>query len=255
MKYIKLYQNFNQHSPIGFIDSGYGGLAIMEAVKKRFSDYDFQFLALSPNNPISNLNTSYSEDLVNKGLSYLKDSGCVTGVVACNTACILVENFPQNWVNLVKETIGYVNKLSYQNIGVLATPITINSGVYSRLNNVTEHACPLWASLVEEIRFDTLEGLAIIKSDLDSLFKKTDCDCILLACTHYILIKPIIMSLYPDIQVISQDDIMVDYFEMNGLSASQGGTCKYLTCGSSSEFDIEVAQLFNINVKSEYCEL
>lgn len=250
MKYLKLYEAFHNYSPLGFIDSGYGGMAIMEAVKSKFPEYDYQFLGVSPNTPLSTLETTKSTRLVELGIDYLTKSGCTTGVVACNTACTLVQNLPPNWVNLVKETVKYVNGLQYNNIAVLATPVTINSGVYQILNNATELACAEWAKLVEEMRFNTREGIQIIKSDLDSLFSRVECDVILLACTHYILLKPIISKLYPGITIISQDDIIVDYFLKTGLSASKGGSCKYLTCGSSPEFDSEVSQLFGISVKS-----
>ena len=153
---------------------------------------------------------------------------------------------------MIKETINYINGLDYNNLGVLATPVTINSGIYQNtLSNVVSHSCDNWASLVEEMRFNTPEGIEIIKSDLNQLFNQADIDTILLACTHYILLKPIIESLYPNINIISQDDVMVNYFSSHQITSSNGRSCRWLTCGSSSEFDTEVKQLFGITTKSE----
>jgi len=83
------------------------------------------------------------------------------------------------------------------------------------------------------------------------LFNQSDIDTILLACTHYILLKPIIESLYPNINIVSQDDVMVNYFSSHQITSSNGRSCRWLTCGSSSEFDTEVKQLFGITTKSE----
>ena len=81
----------------------------------------------------------------------------------------------------------------YGRIGVLATPITADSEIYqSALPGSITHGCDGWARLVEEMGFMTPEGKAEIKSGLDQLFSKGDVDTILLACTHYILLRPII---------------------------------------------------------------
>ena len=252
MKYLKLYEDFSQNSPIGIIDSGYGGVAILKALRSNFPQYDYIFLGVSPNKTLSKLDFSESKVLVERGLQYLTTLECQTQLVACNTACTLIDNFPSNTINLIKETINYINGLDYNNLGVLATPVTINSGIYqNELPNVVSHSCDNWASLVEEMGFNTPEGIEIIKSDLNQLFNQSDIDTILLACTHYILLKPIIESLYPNINIISQDDVMVNYFSSHQITSSNERSCRWLTCGSSSEFDTEVKQLFGITTKSE----
>lgn len=252
MRYLKLYEDFSENSPIGIIDSGYGGVAILKALRSNFPQYDYIFLGVSPNRTLSKLDTSESKPLVEKGLQYLTNLKCQTKLVACNTACALIDSFPNNTINLIKETIDYINGLDYNNLGVLATPVTIESGHYQNsLSNVIPHSCDNWASLVEEMRFNTPEGIEIIKSDLNQLFNQSDIDTILLACTHYILLKPIIESLYPNINIVSQDDVMVNYFSSNQINSSKNKSCRWLTCGNSTEFDSEVKQLFSITTQSQ----
>ena len=249
MKHLKLYEEFSRYSPIGVLDSGYGGAAILSALNSKFPEYDYVFIGVSPNKPLSDLDDPKS--IVEKGMALLKYIGCVTRLVACNTACSLID-IVEGDINLIEETIKHMSSKIYGRIGVLATPITIDSEIYQRaLPESITHGCDGWARLVEEMGFMTLEGKAEIKSGLDKLFSKGDVDTILLACTHYILLRPIIESLCPGIRIVSQDDIMVEYFSSNEILASKGGSCKWLTAGDPEEFDREAKDLLGISVGSE----
>jgi glutamate racemase len=249
MKHLKLYEEFSRYSPIGVLDSGYGGAAILSALSSKFPEYDYVFLGTSPNKPLSDMDDPKS--IVEKGMTILKYIGCRTRLVACNTACSLID-ISEGDINLIEETIKHMSSGDYGRIGVLATPITIDSGIYQRsLPESIALGCDGWARLVEEIGFMTPEGEAEIKSGLDKLFSLGDVDTILLACTHYILLRPIIESLCPGIRIVSQDDIMVEFFSSNEILASKGGSCKWLTAGDPEEFDREAKYLFGISIGSE----
>lgn len=253
MKWLKLYLEFNSsYNPIGVFDSGYGGLFILTTLRKKFPDYDFVFLGDNLTAPYGELDSQEIVSLTTRGLDFLNQSGCKTNIVACNTACSL-STYSSNTIDIITPTIDWVKRVKYDHLGVLGTSKTIHLGVYQKsLDRVTALSCPNWAQLVENGEFNTSEGLEIIKSDLSELFNlNNDIDTILLACTHYVILKDIIKELYPDIKIISQDDIIVDYISALGIEPSLGGTCKYFTTGSSDEFDRESLQLIGQKINSQ----
>lgn len=251
MKYLMTFEGFDKYKPIGFIDSGYGGLAILTEVRKSYPDLDTVFLGVSPNTTLSKLDSSTVVDLTMRGLDYLSNLGCVVNIIACNTACSQLDNFPNMTINLISETINSMSKMNWKKLAILATEKTISSGQYNVLNDSIGISCPEWASLVESLEFLNNSGRQKIEMHLANIFlENPDIDTILLACTHYILLKPLIIELYPNINVISQDTIVCDLIpSISGIS--QLGSCRYLTLGDNKEFDVEANQLLSIDVESE----
>lgn len=250
MKHLKLFLEFNQeYKPIGIFDSGYGGLFILVSIKKQLPKTDFIFLGDNLTAPYGELPKSEIKSLTHKGINKLKELGCQTVIVACNTACTVLND--SNVINIIKPTIDFVSQMDYNYLGILGTTTTIQSNIYQEaLPNSIGLDCPNWATLVETGEYNTERGLQIIQSDLRKLFRlNSHIDTILLACTHYIILKDIIAEFYPDVVLISQDEIISDL--VTNLDCSINGSCQYLTTGDSEEFDNETSELLGINIKSK----
>lgn len=250
MKHLKLFLEFNQeYNPIGIFDSGYGGLFILESIKKQLPESDFIFLGDNLTAPYGKLPKSEIKSLTNKGIDKLKQLGCKTIIVACNTACTVLDD--SDVINIIKPTINFVSQIDYNYLGILGTTTTIKSNIYQEaLPNSIGLDCPNWATLVETGEYNSESGLQIIKSDLERLFElNNQIDTILLACTHYIILKDIIAEFYPDVKLISQDEIIADL--VTNSDCSKNGNCKYFTTGDSEEFDDETRELLGINIKSK----
>ena len=256
MKYLKLYLEYNSisdYNPLGIFDSGYGGLFILTALRNKFPNWDFVFLGDNLTAPYGELDSNEVVSLTKSGLDKLSEMYCQTKIVACNTACSLLNDFSKDTIDIITPTINWVRNIEYNYLGVLGTSKTIHLGFYQKsLERVVALSCPDWASLVESGEFKTPEGIEIIKSDLQELFSlNSEIDTILLACTHYIILRDIISDMYPEIKIITQDVIIVNYISGLGIEPSQNGSCRYLTTGSCEEFNKESFELIGQELESE----
>jgi glutamate racemase len=116
------------------------------------------------------------------------------------------------------------------NVGVLATRGTVLSESYPieiakffPELRVYQQACPLWVPLIENNEHDKPGADYFVKEYMDLLHEQSpDIDTVLLACTHYPLLKDkIAPCLPPGSRLISQGEIVADQF--GGLFASSSG--------------------------------
>jgi len=247
MNYISNFGSFlGKYSPIGVFDSGYGGLTILKELKQRHPDYDFIYLGDNSRSPYGNLSDTEVINNSKQAISYLFNIGCCEVIIACNTASSKKELIGKNIISIITPTLEQISK--FDNLGVLATTSTVNSGVYNK-PGITQKDCPLWVSLIESGYHKTKSGEEIIKKDLQELFRlNPNIKNILLACTHFNLVKDIISKFYPQIRIITQDKILADYLSSD---CSKNGTVKYLTTEDSNEFDSECKDFIGMNINSE----
>jgi len=214
---------------IGIFDSGFGGLTILRELRKLLPEYDFLYLgdnARAPYGPRT-FETIYKYTL--EAVSALFARGCPLVILACNTASAralrsiqqndLPRIAPQNRVlGIIRPTAEEAGLFSQSgHLGILGTEGTVESGSYlieiahffPQLK-VTQQACPLWATLVENGELDGEGARYFVKRDIESLLNKdSEIDAVLLACTHYPLLLPLIKSVIPEkIHIISQGEIV-----------------------------------------------
>jgi glutamate racemase len=156
-------------------------------------------------------------------------------------------------------------------VGILGTEGTINSNSYvielaksSPNTLVYQQACPLWVPLIEEQAYHSPAGELIIASDLKRLFNQnTNIDVIVLACTHYPILKPLIDSLVPPgVNVLSQGPLVAeklkDYLNRhpeieNRLALGAKLTC--FTTESSDYFNEHASEIFGQALSAEQIQL
>ena len=150
-------------------------------------------------------------------------------ILACNTASAralrtiqqhdLPKIAPSNRVlGIIRPTAEEAGSFSKTgHLGVLGTAGTVVSGSYPLeighffpQLKVTQQACPLWATLVENGEIESEGTRFFVKRDIERLLlKDPEIDAILLACTHYPLLLPVIQSVVPQgVRVVSQGEIV-----------------------------------------------
>lgn len=129
-------------------------------------------------------------------------------VMACNTTSAVTYDKLKNNYNfkiypIIQSVSSILAKLPVQRLGVFATPATIKSGVYSReihkinLNmEVFGMDCPEWVKIVENRSENKTESFNIIKNNLDTMLKNKP-DKIVLGCTHYPFLLPVLSKFAP----------------------------------------------------------
>lgn len=194
---------------IGVYDSGFGGLSVLRALRARLPDTDFLYLGDSGRAPYGGRSADTILDFAEQAAERLFEEGCQLIVVACNTvSCVALRHLQQRYAptgshrRILGVTIPAAEMAvaaHVRSVGVLATARTVSSGTYvteiHKLNpdiRVRQRAAPLLAPIVEEGWEHSPVARDAIRRYLDDL---SDCEAILLGCTHYPLLVDEIRSL------------------------------------------------------------
>jgi glutamate racemase len=270
-------------APIGVFDSGYGGLTVLSEIRKQLPEYDFIYLGDNARAPYGNRSYDLIYDFTLEAVNFLFSKGSPLVIIACNTASakalrsiqqndlpkISAENRVLGVIRPSTEEIGALTQTKH--VGILGTTGTIQSGSYEvELNkfapeiSVTQHACPMWVPLIENSRHNSRAGKIFIEEDVRALMNKDpQIDTIVLACTHYPVIKSQIEELLGDqIKIISQGPIVArklkDYLKRHPemeYRISKNGTIHYFTTENSLVFDQKASQFLNEEISSQHVEL
>ena len=249
---------------IGVFDSGYGGLTILDEIRKRLPEYDYLYLGDNARAPYGSRSFDVVYNFTLQAVKYLFDSGCRLVILACNTASAkALRTIQQNdlpvidpkrrVLGVIRPTVELLGQLTKNgHIGVLGTPGTIQSESYPmeiRKMYPDFHsygqACPMWVPLIENQEGNGEGADYFVKKYIDALFSQcADIDTVILGCTHYPLLYDKIMQYMPKgVNVIRQGAIIAesleDYLHRHqdiDEKCSRHGTCKYLTTESAEKF-------------------
>lgn len=270
-------------APIGVFDSGYGGLTILRELRKALPDKDFIYLGDNARAPYGSRSFEVVYEFTLEAVRFLFDQGCELVVLACNTASakalrsiqqkILPAEYPNKRVLGVirPSTEGIFQLTKSKHIGILATLGTVKSNSYPLEIHklypevvVNQLACPMWVPLVENGKYNTLAGKAFIQEDVETLLKMDpEMDAIILACTHYPILKPFIESLVPPhIQVVAQGPIVAaslqDYLKRHtwmNEKLSTGGSVVYLTTENEDDFSANASRILGESIAAKHIRL
>jgi glutamate racemase len=202
-------------APVGVFDSGIGGLTVAHEVIRQLpheSVLYFGDTARVPYGPKSpDTVRRYSREIAD----FLRAEGVKGIVIACNTATAhalsaLRDEFDMPIVGVVEPGArAAVAVTTGGRIGVIGTVGTIKSGAYERAIRainpdvfITARACPLFVPLVEEGWTDH-DATRLIAREYLAPLVAADIDTLVLGCTHYPLLKPLLREvLGPDVRLI-----------------------------------------------------
>lgn len=268
---------------IGVFDSGYGGLTILKELYKELPDYDFIYLGDNARSPYGTRSFDVVYEYTIQAVKTLFDMGCELVILACNTASakalrtIQQKDLPsidptKRVLGVIRPSVEEIGQLTKNNhVGILGTVGTIRSDSYpleiAKLNpeiEVVQQACPMWVPLVENKEFESDGGLYFVeKYILELLQKDSLIDTIVLACTHYPILKEQIQSFLPkDIKVISQGEIVAkslrDYLyrhpEMEA-KCSKNGLRSYYTTEFVDSFQEKASIFMNEKIEAKHIRL
>ena len=257
--------------PIGVFDSGYGGLTILDKIRKQMPEYDYLYLGDNARTPYGTRSFEVVYEFTLQAVEKLFELGCPLVILACNTASakalrtIQQVNLPfidetRRVLGVIRPTAECVGSLTQTgHVGILATSGTIKSESYlleiNKLHpalSVTGEACPMWVPLVENNESQSPGADYFIQKHINNLLDKDPLiDTVILGCTHYpLLMDKIKTFMPPHIQVIAQGEYvahsLADYLSRHpemDERCTKGGTCRFLTTESTAKFK-ESASLF-----------
>jgi glutamate racemase len=227
-------------APIGIFDSGIGGLTVARAIYERLpgeSTIYFGDTARVPYGPKSPETVRrYSREI----LHWLLGQGVKAVVIACNTSTAhalgtLQAESPVPVIGVIDPgSKAAVGATGGGPIGVIGTAGTIASNAYARaIHNlapqlrVEQRACPLLVPLVEEGWFEH-RAAELIAEDYLAPLRMAAVDVLVLGCTHYPLLKPLLSRVMgPGVRLIDSAEetarAVAATLEERHLAAPAGG--------------------------------
>ena len=260
-----------EKGPIGVFDSGYGGLTILDKIRKQMPEYDYLYLGDNARTPYGPRSFEVVYEFTLQAVKKLFELGCPLVILACNTASakalrtIQQTNLPvidptRRVLGVIRPTAECIDQLTKsRHIGILATSGTIKSESYLMEIHklfpdvtVTGEACPMWVPLVENNEYQSKGADYFVQKHINQLLEKdSDIDTLILGCTHYPLLIEKIRQFTPShIRLVPQGEYVAksleDYLKRHpemDIRCSKGNTCRFLTTESTAKFE-ESASIF-----------
>jgi glutamate racemase len=205
---------------IGVFDSGFGGLTVLKALLELIPDADYLYFGDTARLPYGSKSVETVARYAVEAAHYLEGHGAELLVIACNTATALAldritaaAHVPV--VGVVEpgaEAAASVSK--NKRVVVIGTEATVGSHAYlkaleARGLDAREKACPLLVPLVEEGWVDHPVTEQVARIYLSEAFADGfgDADALVLGCTHYPLLKPLLHRVAPShVRIVDSAD-------------------------------------------------
>ncbi len=193
--------------PIGVFDSGVGGLTVLEALRRELPGRDFLYFGDTARVPYGSKPPELVRRFAWEISGFLLRQGAVALVVACNTASSLaLGDLSRLGVPVFDVITPAVEEAqAYARVGVIGTRATISSGAYQerlekRGRRVWSLATPLFVPIVEEGLWQDEAASLVASHYLEDA--PNDLEALILGCTHYPYLKPLLARLRPDLRLI-----------------------------------------------------
>lgn len=194
-------------SPIGVFDSGVGGLSVLRAIRAELPAEHVLYVADQAHVPYGPRPLEEVRDFAYGITRFLLEQGAKLIVVACNTASAaalhaLRETFPHvPFVGMEPAVKPAAEQTRSGVVGVLATPATFQGALYASVVErfaegvkLLPHTCPGLVAQIEAGNLDGSETRAILESALNPMLEQ-GADTIVLGCTHYPFVMPVIQEI------------------------------------------------------------
>jgi glutamate racemase len=195
---------------IGVFDSGFGGLTVLRELRRALPGADYLYFGDTAHLPYGAKSVRTVAKYAIASAHFLEQRGIEMLVVACNTATALA--FDEIHAAVKVPVVGVVEPgaeraaaiSKSKKVAVIATDATVSSHAYRKALEklglqATEKACPLFVPLVEEgwVEHPVTEQVAHIY--IDEVFQggAGGADVLVLGCTHYPLLRPLLRRVVP----------------------------------------------------------
>ena len=193
------------NSPVGFFDSGIGGISVWKEVVKLLPRENTIYLADSKNSPYGSKAISEIQDISFKNTKWLIERGCKLIVVACNTATtnsinLLREKFEIPFVGIEPGIKPAIKDSKNGKIGVLATRGTLSSELFEKTSqsffgiDIIEKDGDGIVEIIESGEFENNELESLLRKYLNPMIDY-GIDQLVLGCTHYFIVKELIKKI------------------------------------------------------------
>ncbi|TAE72097.1 MAG: glutamate racemase [Bacteroidetes bacterium] len=201
-------------NPIGIFDSGLGGISVWIDLIKQLPKQHFIYVADSANCPYGEKSKEEIQKLSQNIVNFLIKKGCKMIVIACNTATsaaiqLLRENFLDIYfIGIEPATKPAALHTKTGKIGVLATKSTLNGDLFQQTKEKFAQNIEVLVQigeglveLVEQNKVESQKSFELLEQYLLPMLAKK-ADFIVLGCTHYPFLMPIIEKIVKNKAII-----------------------------------------------------
>ncbi len=241
--------------PIGVFDSGVGGLTVLHECLVSLPHEDFLYLGDGARLPYGPRPLGELRRFAREIGAFLEARGVKLIVVACNSATAAA--LPDLQAELHVPVVGVITPEAHaavqatrnRRIGLLATQATVSAGRYTELvraldagADVVAVACPDLVPLIEgDDPYGESTALAVRR--YAAPLKEAGVDTVILGCTHYPLIRPILQRVFGrDVTLVfSAEETAREVAETLARKRIENdpareGSCRFLTTGDTASF-------------------
>jgi glutamate racemase len=241
-------------NPIGVFDSGIGGLSVLRAMRGLMPEENVLYFGDQGHVPYGPRTMQQIQSFSEGITKFLLDRDSKLIVVACNTASAaaltyLRELFPTvSFVGMEPAVKPAAEMTKTGRVGVLATPATFQGALYTSVVErfaadveLYQHTCPGLVSQIEKGDLASSVTRAILEDALYPMLEK-NIDTVVLGCTHYPFVIPLIEQIVGEkVRVIDPAPSVAK--QVKRLLAAQGTknqsqtpvSMRFFTSGKSSE--------------------
>mgnify|MGYP001016211595 CR=1 FL=1 len=253
--------------PIGFFDSGLGGLTCISPLLAAMPEERIIYFGDTARTPYGSKAPSTIKTFSLQIADFLVQRNVKMIVIACNTvSAISISEIQERYPNIpvvgiirpaaerVAQTCGKTSS-----VGIIGTKATIKSSAYEKrihelAPEITLHAisCPALVPLIEEGIIENEIMDLSIQYYLDHFLSYHTVDTLVLGCTHYPLIRANIGKLYPFLDIIDPSreivtDVRRQLTERNLLAQNSDFENTFYASDLSESFVNMINRIFEIN--------
>lgn len=265
-----------RNNPIGVFDSGIGGLTVAKAIKSVLPNETLIYFGDTAHLPYGDKSKELIAQYAHRITEFLlNEKNCKAIVIACNTASAAAY---ETLRDLHKGTVPVINVIDpmieeviadekIHRVGIIATKTTVASGVYqekfTRRKPQLEFAAlptPLLASMIEEGFYNNSISRAILNEYLSDETLH-DIDGLVLACTHYPLIKNEINEYYQGkVRIFDSAEVVAGKLRKilekeELISEFKSNEDHFFVSDFTSSFEQATKIFFREKIRLEKCEL
>jgi glutamate racemase len=262
------------YQPIGIFDSGIGGLTVANAIHHFLPSERLIYFGDTIHLPYGDKSADAIRYYCLRISKFLMEQECKMIIIACNSASsaaydLLLDFFEGKclFVNVVDPLVQAVIEKGYENVGVIATKATINSSIYrnkikgyNQKIRVNQLATPLLAPMIEEGFYSGNISKSIVANYLDHPDLQ-NIDALLLACTHYPLIKEEINDYYKgQVAILDSTDVVKKEVrriltEENLLSNLRQGPDHFYISDYTPSFEVTARNFYGEDIHLEAIQI
>jgi len=257
-----ILNNLDNTRPIGFFDSGVGGVTVFEQVKKLLPHENYIYFGDTKNMPYGEKTELQLLEFADNIFNFFEQKNAKAVVMACNTTSAIVYEKLKNNYNfeiypIIQSVAKKLANLDIKQIGIFATPATIHSHCYKKEiqkynphMNVIEISCPKWVKIVENGEEKTEQGKQFVEEKILEMLKYAP-DKIVLGCTHYPYLRDILEEFAPSNTFINPSEefaqiIKNDLTKKGLLNNNSAGSEEFYVSANPEKFKMASSMFYPI---------